>query len=322
MATKTTVASIKSSWNKLTVPERVLWCTEAGIGGVKGSLDVNQIDIDMFEALSQTALSGLNEIGEDVMTSKTAVKHEAELELPETEAQETQVDVPEANKAKDIFGGETVKKDGKKKVKSVKENKVEPEQEPVKEKKKPVAKPPVKQSKPPMLFARQWNLATKRSRTELLTSVDCRANQANKEWSDLDKEDRQSIAKGDYAILDVTPVSKPKETPTEVKPVTHVTKNDDIKKPDNWDEMTAGQKAWYTRMARAGQATTPSGNDKVQKAKKITQKDRMIDPDAKLTDINLKNMRDMSGDGSAYLATGYGNNGLTYVVFVARKREK
>ena len=266
------------------------------------------------------------------MTNKT-VKNEAELELPETNEQEeteARVEAPEANK--DIFGGETVKKDGKKKVKPVKENKnkeneskVELEPETVKEKKKPVAKPVVKQivSKSPMLFARQWNLATKRSRTELLTSVDCRANQATKEWSDLDKEDRQAIAKGDYAVLDVTPVSKPKEKSTDVKPVTQrIAKNDDVKKPDNWGKMTTGQKAWYTRKARAGQATTSSRNDKVQKAKKITQKDRTIDPDAKLTDINLKNMRDMSGDGSAYLATGYGNNGLTYVVFVARKQEK
>ena len=303
---KSTISDIKRLWQMMAVPQRVEWCTEAGISGKKGSLEVPQLDTDMIESLSQVAI--IVEKGDVKMVTKNNKKEtenqetqEAIIETPEgeevvIEEPEAQETTPEANKAKtkDVFAGKTKKepkvkktkaerqaelgkkmKEGKPKAeKKTEEKKVTKKDKPEKKSEKVEAKvEKVETTEKPTNASRAWAEATKSARFNMCASVGVIKNRDAFDWADLSKEEKLKIAAGDMSIL-----------------------------------TYKGEKGKKTR-ADGGAEKAP----KISKAPKTGG-----DLVGGGMDIKLKNIKDFGG--GAILAKGVDGKGTEYVVFMALKK--
>ena len=284
--TKSTIGEVKRLWTIMEVPQRTEWCVEAGIGGCKGSIDVDQMDIDMLEALSQVAI--IEDKGEKKVVNKYKVTEadvqgdvqEAVIEEMPSDAQEM---APEANK-KDIIKGKEVRERKVKKTKAEKQAELgeaitAKETKPKTEKPEPKAEKKPKETvtkvetvakvEKPVNVSKAWADATNRARINMCASVGVRKNQFRAAYGELNKEDKAAIVTGDLSIL--------------------------------------------TYRGKAGKGNGKPKAEKVGKAPKSGGGDLVGGGFG----IKLKNVRDIGG--GAILAKGVDADGQEYVVFMAPK---
>ena len=281
-----TVSTVKNFWNRMTVPQRVEWCKEAEVGGQKGSLSADELDIDMIDSLSQVAI-----IISDKKETKMG-KNNGEAAIEEATVTDAQEPTPEANKAKKNImaaieekpakkvkktkaekqvelGKEIANKKDKVKEGKVKKEKVEKKVEKVEKTEKTVAK-----GEKPANVAKAWGEATNMARYNMCKNAGVRTKFFRTEWVELAKEDKIKINVGDTSILTV------RGKAGKVK----------------------AEKAIGDKSVKTAKTAKSTGGDLVGGG----------------MDIKLKNIKDFGG--GAILAKGIDGKGKEYVVFMAPKK--